>query len=320
VSKAKYAVALTTLSVAIVAWAIPTSGVAHQRLRATEFLSSQESRWEAGTSIAPIRLRDERERGLLATGWINGAGPFVFAIDTGAGVSLLSRNVVARARLAVTRSRRPLVGGLSTSPIASNEEARLSGLALGRPDNRISTSAVAAVVANLPGEIDGILDPTDIFSPHGYSVDIPNRELRVFDGNVARLRLNEPPRGGGVVRWVREADNNRPFVRLNDGRLALIDTGSSFGLALNEPGSMAGRNHPQAENRSDLGGGRVQYRRVEPQTVSIGALVLNKVPTEVLTGAAAGTPIILGRGALFPFKISFDPVARLISFEPTEHD
>ena len=275
---------------------------------------------ESVQSVAPIKLRDERDRGLLATGWINGAGPFVFAIDTGAGVSLISRNVVQQARLQVNRSRRPLVGGLSTSPIASNEEARLSGLALGRPDNRISTTAVAAVVANLPGEIDGILDPTDVFRPYGYSVDIPQRELRVFNANSQGLRLNQPPRDGGVVRWVREAGNDRPFVRLSDGRLALIDTGSSLGFAVNEARSLAGRNHREAENRSDLGGGRVQYRRVEPQTVSIGTLVLNKVPTEVLTGVAPGTPIILGRGALFPFKITFDPVARLISFEPTERD
>jgi hypothetical protein len=38
----------------------------------------------------------------------------------------------------------------------------------------------------------------------------------------------------------------------------------------------------------------------------------------VLTGVAPGTPIILGRGALFPFKITFDPSSRLIAFEPTE--
>jgi hypothetical protein len=68
----------------------------------------------------------------------------------------------------------------------------------------------------------------------------------------------------------------------------------------------------------DLGGGSIQSRRITPQTVTIGPLVLNKVPTDVLTGVAAGTPLILGRGALFPFKITFDPSSRLIAFEPTE--
>jgi hypothetical protein len=72
--------------------------------------------------------------------------------------------------------------------------------------------------------------------------------------------------------------------------------------------------------RQDLGGGRVQSRRIAPQTVNIGALVLNGVPTDVLTGVAPGTPIILGRRALFPFSITFDPVANLIAFEPAKRD
>ena len=304
-SKAKLAIALSTLSVAIVAWAVPIRGIAHQRVQ----------QLRAADVIAPIRLKDERERGLLAQGWINGAGPFVFVIDTGAGVSLISRNVVAQTRLQVTKSRRTLVGGLSTSPIASNEETRVSGIALGQRSNNVPGSFTAAVVANLPGSIDGILDPTDVFRPYGYSVDIPNRELRVFDTAAQRLRVTDVPKDGAVVRWVREAGSERPFVKLGDGRLALIDTGSTLGFALNEPGRAAESNRRITH---DLGGGSVQSRRVAPQTVNIGALVLNKVPTDVLTGVAPGTPIILGRGALFPFKITFDPASRLIAFEPTE--
>lgn len=303
-SKAKLAIALSTLSLAVVAWAVPISGIAHQRVQ----------RLRGADVVAPIRLKDERN-GLLAQGWINGAGPFVFVIDTGAGVSLVSRNVVAQARIPVTRSSRTLVGGLSTSPIASNEETLVSGIALGQRGNNMPGSFTAAVVASLPGSIDGILDPTDVFRPYGYSVDIPNRELRVFDTAAQRLRMDEVPKDGAVVRWVREAGNDRPFVKLSDGRLALIDTGSTLGFALNEPGRVTGSNHSTTR---DLGGGSVQSRRVAPQTVSIGTLVLNKVPTDVLTGVAPGTPIILGRGALFPFKITFDPSSRLIAFEPTE--
>jgi hypothetical protein len=280
-------------------------GIAHQRVQ----------RLRGADVVVPVRLKDERERGLLAQGWINGAGPFVFVIDTGAGVSLISRNVVAQSRLQVSSSRRTLVGGLSTSQIRSNEETRVSGLALGERSNNVPGSFSAAVVANLPGSIDGILDPTEVFRPYGYSIDIPNRELRVFDAAAQRLRVTDVLKDGAVVRWVREAGSERPFVRLGDGRLALIDTGSTLGFALNEPGRVAGSNHSITH---DLGGGSVQSRRVAPQTVSIGSLVLNKVPTDVLTGVAPGTPIILGRGALFPFKITFDPSSRLIAFEPTE--
>ena len=314
-SKAKLAIALSSLTaVVIVAWAIPVLGIAHQRVQRGE-----RTWFTAPMPVAPIRLRDEHG-GLTASGWINGAGPFVFAVDTGAGVSLISRNVVERARLQVTKSRRPLVGGLSTSPIASDQEARITGLSLGRRENNVPGSFTAAVVNNLPGSIDGILDPTEVFSPFGYSVDLPNRELRVLDTSSHRLRLNDVPHEGAVVRWVREAGSQRPFVRFEDGRLALLDTGSGFGLALNESRSATGANHRRRDTIHDLGGGTIQSRRVTPQTVSIGSLVLNGVPTDVLTGVAPGTPIILGRRALFPFRITFDPLSRLIAFEPTERD
>ena len=291
-SKAKLAIALTILSVVTVG-AVPRIGTAPQR-------------------VQPIRLRDERERGLLAQGWINGAGPFVFAIDTGAGVSLVSRNVVEQARLQTTQSRRPLVGGLSTSPISSDQQTHITGIALGTRDNQVAGSFSAAVVNALPGAIDGVLDPTEVFKPFGYSVDLPNKELQVLDSSY-RLRLTDVPREGAVVRWVREAGSDRPCVRLSDGRLALLDTGSRLGLALSDARRAAG-----AETIHDLGGGTIQARRIAPQTVSIGALVLNKVPTDLLTGVAPGTPIIIGRGALFPFKVTFDPASRLIAFEPTE--
>lgn len=311
-SKAKLAIALSVLSVvATVAWAVPIRGIAHQRVRQAERARS--------SGVAPIRLRDERERGLLAQGWINGAGPFTFAIDTGAGVSLISPRVAGEARLGVTKSSRPLVGGLSSSPISSNHETQIAGLSLGFRENRISGSFKAAVVAGLPASIDGVLDPTEVFRPFGYSVDLPNRELRVFNTTAPRLRVSDVSPGGTVVRWVREPGSHRPFVRLEDGRMALLDTGSVLGLALNEGRSASGANHRRDENTiHDLGGGRVQSRSVEPQTVSIGALVLRGVPTEVLTGVAPETPIILGRRALFPFRLTFDPAARLIAIEPTE--
>ena len=314
-SKAKLAIALSTLSVvAIVAWAVPGfGGIAHQHVRRPETAQS--------AGVAPIRLRNERDGGLLAKGWINGAGPFTFAIDTGAGVSLISPRVAGQARLGVTKSSRPLVGGLSTSPISSNQETQIAGLALGFRENRISGSFKAAVVTNLPASIDGILDPTEVFSPFGYSVDLPNRELRVFNTTAPRLRTSDVPAGGTVVRWVRETGSHRPFVRLEDGRLALLDTGSGFGLALNEGRVSGGANHRRDQNTiHDLAGGRVQSRSVEPQTVSIGSLVLRGVPTDLLTGVAPGTPIILGRRALFPFRLTFDPAAKLIAIEPTERD
>lgn len=311
-SKAKLALTLGTLIVLSTGWAVPLSGAA----RSFAQRSRTGTRNDQVPALLPIRFRDDSNAGLLVTGWINGAGPFTFAIDTGAGASIITTNVVAKAKLQVSKSARQLVGGLSTSRIQSNEETHAGQIALGSRDNTVPGNPSLAVVSTLPGMIDGILDPTDLFGQLAYSIDLPRRQLLAFDAKVNGLDLHTPPKDGAIVRWVRESGSDRPFVRLGDGRLALLDTGSGFGLAVTD-GIIGGRNH-RGRQGTDLGGGTIQSRTVEPTTVSIGDLVLRNIPTELLLGVAPKTPLILGRGALFPFKITFEPTSRLIIFEPTK--
>ena len=308
---AKLALALGTLSTFNV-WAVPLRGAAHFVVQ-----SKQPSSQRNPTgSLAPIRFRDDRNAGLIVSGWIDDAGPFNFAIDTGAGVSIISSRAAAAAGLHTTRSSRPIVGGLSTSPITSNEQSVPDRISLGQKSNLVPGKPILAIVPTLPGGIDGILDPTDLFGGMAYSIDLPNQQLLVFDGGANGLDLRRVPKDGAVVRWVREGGSQRPFVKLRDGRLALLDTGSGFGLAVNQPSSGAGKNHIR-RNVTDLGGGAVESRQIAPTTISIGDLVLRNIPTDVLIAAPAGTPLILGRRALFPFKITFDPSNRLIEFEPS---
>ena len=47
-----------------------------------------------------VRFREEEGTGLLVKAWVNGAGPYTFAVDTGAGGSLLSRRVAVEAGVA----------------------------------------------------------------------------------------------------------------------------------------------------------------------------------------------------------------------------
>jgi hypothetical protein len=309
-SKAKLALTLGTLIVLTIGWAAPLFGAAHSFA-----LEQNRDPLAQATTLLPIRFREDRSAGLLVNGWINGAGPFTFAIDTGAGVSLVTRRVVSAAGLRVLKSKRELVGGLTTAPISSNEETRGAQISLGTTTNEVPGRPILAVVSNLPGTIDGIMDPTDLFGTLAYSIDLPNHQLLAFDPRGNGLDLSRPPKDGAIVRWIRTAGSNRPFVKLGDGRLALVDTGSGFGLAVNALGAN-GRNH---SNRAvtDLGGGAVQSRSVAPTTVSIGALVLRSVPTDLLTGVPSDTPLIIGRRALYPFKITFEPSSRLIIFEPT---
>jgi hypothetical protein len=307
----KLALTLGTLIVLSGGWAAP-SGVAHSFVQGQRRIQSTE---RLSPALNPIRFREDRNAGLLVNGWINGAGPFTFAIDTGAGVSIVTGRVVSAAGLRLTNSKRPLVGGLTTTRIASHEETRADRLSLGTADNQVPGQPTLAVVPSLPGSIDGILDPTDLFATLAYSIDLPNRQLLAFDAKSNGLDLVHPPTDGAIVRWIKLGGSDRPFVRLGDGRLALIDTGSSFGFAVNEPAA-AGQNHIN-RGVSDLGGGAVQSREVAPTTVSIGDLVLRSVPTDLLTGVPADTPLLLGRRALYPFKITFVPASRLIIFAPT---
>ena len=304
----KLAVALGTLTLLMIGWAVPPSGAAHP--------SVEEQRTQTNpVALDPIRFREDHA-GLVVTGWINGAGPFTFAIDTGAGASLITDRVVSRSKLAVSKSRRPLVGGLTSVVIKSDQEARASSVALGNINNAVPGRPLLAIVSTLPSGIDGILDPSDLFGSMAYSIDLPSKQLLVFDAKENGLDLSRVPKDGAVVRWVQQGGSGQPFVRLGDGRLTLIDTGSSLGLALNDSGRASGSNHSQRVV-SDLGGAAVQSRSLAPTTVSIGALVLEGVPTDLLIGVPVGTPVILGRRALYPFKITFDPKARLIAFEPT---
>jgi len=150
---------------------------------------------------------------------------------------------------------------------------------------------------------------------------MPNRSIEAVDVSGNSSTLPGANREGAIVPWLRRGTSDRPFVKLGDGRLALVDTGSRFGLAVNSRdavivGSRGNRN--QNQGTRDIAGGNVNSRRVAPTTVSIGELVLRSVPTDILFGIEDDAPVILGRDLLYPFKITFDPRKRLIEFATSE--
>ena len=132
--------------------------------------------------------------------------------------------------------------GLSATSISSNQETRISKLALGNRDNTISSIVVAAVVPILPGSVDGILDPTQVFGSLSYSIDLPRQQLVVFDSGKGNLKSSTSSTEGVVVPWIKVGTSHRPYVRLDNGQLALIDTGSGFGLAFSDnPSQRSGK-------------------------------------------------------------------------------
>ena len=145
--------------------------------------------------------------------------------------------------------------------------------------------------------------------------------MTAFDPRQTPLRrgVSLPP-DGTIVPWLTDGQSRRPFVTLEGGRRALIDTGSGFGLAVTVEaaralGILPGAGRERGDVR-DLGGGRITAHRIPPATVRLGSLVLRGIPTDLLTHVRAGSPILLGRDALRPFRLTFDPVNRLIRIVP----
>ena len=263
-------------------------------------------------AVRPVRLREVRGRGLLADVWVNSVGPFTFAVDTGAGRTLVSPRVASAARLDVRSNRSRSIAGISGRGTTAHD-AHLKTLAIGYRTNHVPGSREVVVTPGLPDDIDGVLDPTEAFSPLGYVIDIPRLELSTFDSRAMPLRLEDEPREGAVVRWLRDGSTRRPFVQLDNGDRALIDTGSSLGL-----GIRANSQQPlgRVSYSRDIGGGQISTQRVRPMSVAIGALKLKNIPTDVISGAHADAPTLLGLSALRPFRLVFDPVNRLIEIAP----
>ena len=261
-----------------------------------------------------VSFREVRERGLLVKVWVNQAGPYTFAIDTGAGITLIGRRAAADAQTDRAGGSVAL-GGLSGVANSKGRTTIIRALAIGDPENALPANQKAIIIDNLPDGVDGVLDPAEAYFPFGFSIDLPNHELAAFDPKLNPLRARNPPEGGTVVRWLSNGAGRRPFVRLSDGRLALLDTGSGFGLAISESSGNANLREHRSEVR-DIGGGEVTSKRVQPQTVSIGDMTLRAVPTDILYGVEKGAPILLGRDALYPFRLTFDPLQRLIEIAP----
>jgi predicted aspartyl protease len=270
---------------------------------------------------SPVSFRESSGRGLLVRTWVNGAGPFDFAIDTGAGATILSSRTAGAARVEVeSRGGGVRIGGLSGATAGGAQKAFARTIALGSSDNTLPARGLFVVAPGLPPDVDGILDPSEAFGPLGFRIDIPAGELSFFDPRTEPLRASDAPPEGAVVPWLTEGGTRRPFVMLAEGRRALLDTGSGFGLAVDDTAARAlGIIQTEGRRRDgtrDLAGGEVRSKRIRAATVSVGGLVLRGVPTDLLLHAEKGAPVILGRDALRPFRLTFDPLHRLIMLDP----
>ena len=295
--------------------AASTGAALSQRPRLTQ-RQKQRSQPQPAPVALPhsVSFREVRGRGLLVSTWVNGVGPFNFAVDTGAGATIISPRVAGAAGVSINTASAPSIAGLSGAAVAAHDGV-IRDIAIGDPQNQLPAKRDVIVSSGLPPELDGLLDPSDAFGSFGYVIDIPARELSAFDAREEPVTLQREPSEGAVVQWLQQGGSRRPFVRLDSGEQVLLDTGSSLGFAVHD--AYARDSRVRASAVYDVGGS-ISTRRGNPRTVSIGSLVLRNVPTDVISGAAAETPALLGLNALRPFRMRFDPLHRLIEIAPTE--
>ena len=302
------------LIVAAVGGRAVSSGAA---LRLSQQRKSQRPRTSAPaqptvTLPRSVTFREVRGRGLLVSTWINSQGPFTFAVDTGAGITVISPRVAGAAAVAIKDGPGTQVAGMSGT-VVSAQAGTAQTIALGEPQNYLPGMTNLIITPGLPRDLDGLLDPNDAFGSLGYTIDIPHQQLSFFDPRESPLSARSQPRDGAVVTWQQQGGSHRPFVVLSTGEHALLDTGSSLGLGVHDPNPAPAYSRSSAVH--DVGGS-VSTRRVAPRTVSIGALELRSVPTDMISGAASDAPVLLGLNALRPFRLRFDPLHRLIEIAP----
>jgi len=298
-------------------WAAHLRGAAHLSARQTQTTTTAQS-----SLPRAVRFREEDGSGLLVRAWVNGAGPYTFAIDTGAGGSLLSRRVATEAKVRETGGRPVWIGGLSGASAVAGRNAVVRSLALGDEQNVIQSNGQFVITERLAPGVDGVLDPAEAYGPLGFEIDMARGQMVAFDPRETPLRRNANlPADGTIVQWLTDGQSRRPFVMLEGGRRALLDTGSGFGLAVTADAARSLGILPGAGKRRgdvrDLAGGSITAHRIPPATVRLGSLVLRGIPTDLLTAARAGSPVLLGRDALRPFRLTFDPVNRLIRIVPS---
>ena len=156
---------------------------------------------EARAIPRPAMFREVPGRGLLVRTWVNGAGPFSFAIDTGAGATLLSTRVVDEGQVQIRNGRRTSIAGLSGVSVSATA-ATIRSLAIGDSENYLPAKGLAMITSGLPRDIDGVLDPTESFEPLGYVIDIPRHEVSAFEPKELPLRIDQQPAEGAVVPWL----------------------------------------------------------------------------------------------------------------------
>lgn len=236
---------------------------------------------------------------------VNGKGPFLFAIDTGAqGMARVDSALVEKLALKASGTVQGTDGsGRGPQPMAT---VRIESLEIG--GLRFSDIEAATRNYNLSPrmpKIDGILT-LNLFADYLFTLD--------FRGKVVRAAQGELAKGDGVSTY--RSEGGIPVVPFTIGSVALdarIDTGNSIGAfvlptSLAEKLTFIGEQTTVGKARSISGETEIKSGRIK-ETIRFAG---QEFPEPTITHPALGELANIGSRALSDFTVTFDqPNSRL---------
>ena len=243
--------------------------------------------------------------------------PVAAILDTGLSYSVLSRDYVSKAKIAVTqRGSATVVGGVVPIGWAATRTLSLGGLT--RTGGQIAVADVPALAAGGGEKIDLLVGP-DLLAGYALDIDYPAHRFRLLPSG----RL--PFRGASAPLRTSPITN----VYLTDGELGgqplhplVVDTGDGSMLTLSHAAWRRAEPDPPPMTSAvsyGLGGTVVTGLAIVPD-MRLGDLDAKNIEVRIEPAdgfsAAIGTEGRLGTGFLQRYRVLLDPHAGRLVFAP----
>lgn len=240
---------------------------------------------------------------------VNGKGPFLFLIDTGAqGMARADASLVQRLGLSP-------IGQSAASYVSSEKqvllnEFRLETLSMGSIQFREVTALSRDYnhgFSYLP-HIDGILG-FELFADYLLTLDFPNKRVRIMRGELPK------PDGARILNF--ESRNGVPFIDVSVGQLkakAMIDSGAirAFDFPASVVAKLPFATYTRTIGKGSSVTGEFEVREVRLQdTLSIGRYAF---PEPTITFSDIDNEILIGSAMLRGFAITFDQKNHRVRF------
>ncbi len=257
-----------------------------------------------GAETTPFKLGNQG--GILVAVTLNGTGPYVWLLDTGASHSSISDDLARRIGA-------PPVARTTVSSNTGDRErivVHLNRIGFGPFEGGALPTAVPARELTLAGEVEGVLGQ-DVLAGLRYTIDYRNRRIAWDDPRTLHG-------SGSIAVLPMVFTDGVPVVELSQGgsTLRLIADSGAGGLVLFD---RAGRDLPAMTAdgglvRLDTFQGRGMARCVRIDRFRVGVSTLRDVPAVLINSTAS--PVHSGDG-LLPLhifdRVTFDgPAGRLI--------